>query len=365
MNIIYGASIVGKIVLQNCKKQGIKIDYFCDENKNKIGTFIDDIEVVHPSKFNNISHINYIIAIIDIKSIISTFLQLSLYSSLLVTNTYETCLNYLEDFQTTDIFVQNVIDMCRFTHKAFLELHRLLIPNIDLVITEKCSLKCKDCANLMQYYDQPQHINNNLLYKTIDRFCDLVDEIHEFRLIGGETFINKDHHIIAKKILSKSNINKLIVYTNGTINLQPPQLYVYQNPKVTISITNYGKLSKNLDTLLKALDTYRIKYYVQTFDNWFDCGKVVSHRNINVYNKCCGKDLLTILYDKLYKCPFLAHATNLHLIPKYNQDYLNIFETNSNELKKFITQHIPEGCCHCNGRIYGEPTIKPFIQITK
>ena len=28
---------------------------------------------------------------------------------------------------------------------------------MDVVITERCSLKCKDCANLMQYYEKPQN----------------------------------------------------------------------------------------------------------------------------------------------------------------------------------------------------------------
>ncbi len=28
----------------------------------------------------------------------------------------------------------------------------LNVKHLDLVLTEKCSLKCKDCSNLMQYY---------------------------------------------------------------------------------------------------------------------------------------------------------------------------------------------------------------------
>lgn len=31
----------------------------------------------------------------------------------------------------------------------------IALPSIDIVITEKCSLRCRDCANLIQYYESP------------------------------------------------------------------------------------------------------------------------------------------------------------------------------------------------------------------
>lgn len=355
MNIIYGASIVGKIVLQNCKSSGIVVDYFCDESPSKIGTFIDGIEVVHPSTINTVNT-HWIIAVIDIKSIVANTLQ---------NCDWETCLDYLNDYSSNDVFTDGVVSMCKFTQRMFQEKDKLLVSNVDLVITERCSLRCQDCANLMQYYDNPKDIDINVLYKTIDRFCDLVDEIEEFRIIGGETLINKNHHLILEKALSKQNINHVIVYTNGTINIPIDKIHYYQNPRVIVSITDYGKLSKNLTNLLQTLKTYNVKYYVQTFDDWFDCGKIVARKNINVFHRCCGKDLLTILYDKIFKCPFSAHGINLGLIPNYTNDYLDIFETTTENLKNFIKNTIPESCYHCNGRIYGDSKIEPFIQITK
>jgi sulfatase maturation enzyme AslB (radical SAM superfamily) len=260
--------------------------------------------------------------------------------------------------------MNGVVSMCRFTHRAFSESERLLVSNVDLVITEKCSLRCKDCSNLMQYYSKPQDININLLYDSIDRFCGLVDEIQEFRIIGGETLINKDHYLILAKALSKPNINYIVVYTNGTINLSAMKIPLYQDNRVIVSVTNYGPLSKNFSKLIKTLKNNNIKYHVKTFDTWFDCGRIIPYQDVNVYNLCCGKDLLTILYDKVFKCPFSAHGINLGLLPNYKQDYLNLFEVNKQELKDFIQKRVPASCHHCNGRIYGAETIEPSIQLT-
>ena len=42
--------------------------------------------------------------------------------------------------------------------------NKLIVKSIDVQITEKCSLKCKDCCNLMQYYERPQDSNLEILF---------------------------------------------------------------------------------------------------------------------------------------------------------------------------------------------------------
>ena len=42
------------------------------------------------------------------------------------------------------------------------------------MITEKCSMKCKDCSNLMQYYENPINSDLNLLLKSIDKVMNSV-----------------------------------------------------------------------------------------------------------------------------------------------------------------------------------------------
>ena len=36
---------------------------------------------------------------------------------------------------------------------------------------------------------------------------------------------------------------------------------------------------------------------------------------VDIFERCCGKNLFTIMYGKLYRCPFVANAERLHAIP--------------------------------------------------
>ena len=57
----------------------------------------------------------------------------------------------------------------------------LFIRSVDLILTEKCSLKCKDCANLMQYYEKPINIESEELIGDLHDICSIADEINEIR----------------------------------------------------------------------------------------------------------------------------------------------------------------------------------------
>ena len=67
--------------------------------------------------------------------------------------------------------------------------------SVDIVITEKCSMKCVDCSNLMQFFEKPINYKIEDMTEAIDLICSYAHEIYEFRVIGGEPFMNKDIHL--------------------------------------------------------------------------------------------------------------------------------------------------------------------------
>ena len=64
----------------------------------------------------------------------------------------------------------------------------LNIKNLDVQITERCSLKCSHCSNLMQFYEKPVNEDLDLLFSSLDRFMECVDKIYEFRVLGGDFY---------------------------------------------------------------------------------------------------------------------------------------------------------------------------------
>ena len=52
-----------------------------------------------------------------------------------------------------------------------------------MVISEKCSLKCKDCSNLMQYYLEPRNFSFDQVKNEFEELTKNIKHIFEIRLI--------------------------------------------------------------------------------------------------------------------------------------------------------------------------------------
>ena len=50
-------------------------------------------------------------------------------------------------------FIEYTLKAVEMCHKSFVNKDNKFLHSVDIVISEKCTLNCKDCANLMQYYD--------------------------------------------------------------------------------------------------------------------------------------------------------------------------------------------------------------------
>jgi len=228
----------------------------------------------------------------------------------------------------------------------------------------------------MQYYKNPIDCDTEEVIHMIDRFCELVDEINEFRVIGGEPFMNKKVHLIVKRLIDASNVKKIVIYTNGTIIPSEEQIEYFKNKKVLFVITDYGKLSRNLNKLTQKLLRNNISFYILE-PKWTDCARITRHyRNIEqqkeIFRNCCAKNTFTLSKGNLYRCPFSANAARLKAVPNFKNDYVNIFDKslNINEIKKKIKTYVLEKefletCDFCNGRVFGDPEITPAIQTNK
>ena len=67
----------------------------------------------------------------------------------------------------------------------------------------------------MQFYEKPVNEDLDLLFKSLDRFVECIDEIDEFRVLGGDPFMNKDMYKVVNKLVSYEKAGRVIVYTNG------------------------------------------------------------------------------------------------------------------------------------------------------
>jgi len=236
-----------------------------------------------------------------------------------------------------------------------------LIYSLDIVVTERCSLRCRSCSNLMQYYTSPKDCDVALLFSALDRLMMEVDSLYEFRVLGGESFIVKQLSYILKKLSRYENVHKIVVYTNATQMPKPDVIQALHHPKITTYITSYGALSRKFEALKNMLDEQQLPYQINVPESWQDCGKIeqqnYSENQLqSIYLSCCVNDTLTLLHGKLYRCPFSAHTENLGAIPKFSSDRLDLSSREIGEnfkirLREFCQNRTALATCnYCQGR---------------
>ncbi|MCR4689483.1 MAG: radical SAM protein [Saccharofermentans sp.] len=237
--------------------------------------------------------------------------------------------------------------------------------HLDLVITECCSLKCRDCSNLMQYYCKPENLKTEDVLSDLTKLLSAV-RVEELKILGGEPFVNQKGLLAVLEFLAGSEgnkVGKINIITNGTIIPGEDVLEaIKREPKAYITFSNYGKLSAKQDEFILICKDLGISYVVLDEDfYWLDFGRVSEYKESdefvqrqykNCYNR---KNCMTLYKGRLYVCPRQAHGTSLGLIPDTEGDFVALDKPEV-ELKKAVIglvnrQYPITACRYCiNGK---------------
>ena len=351
--VIYAAGLFGKLTLEAFREKNINVDYFCDSDSSKWNTKINGIKVISPTKLKDLDkNTNFFICSSLFESIISDlnnygFKNLYVASELLNNDFIENIIVNKIDVLSINGAINTNADEARtkiirqidfYNNMSLKDDHlksgKLHLKSIDIQITEKCSLKCKDCSNLMQYYAKAKDSDMDILFKSIDRFISSIDSLDEFRVLGGDPFMNKDLYKIVNKLVTYDKCKRVVVYTNARITPKGENLECLKNKKVMLDITNYGESSLAHEKVIQIAKKENILFSTIRTTEWTDSGRIMpysnkSEKNLkNLFSNCCNNDLISLLHGKLYRCPFSANGVNLKAIPEDESDEVNLIDDN-------------------------------------
>ena len=375
--VIFGTKKVGALTYRALNNVGVKVDYFCDDSEQaRSKKNIFNIPIISSKELQKLDpELNIFIGVWVIAQILPQLQKIKLKN-------IHNCVNL---FKNTDFSKLNTgmtfHDIRRRVdiYKAECDALQTTNPSsfnlkyVDITITEACSMKCESCSNLMQYYVQPRNSELSLLFKSIDKLMEITDSLYEFRVLGGEPFVNKQIGKVINKLLTYKTIQEIVVYTNATVIPKGENFECLKNDKIFIEITDYGSLSKRRDELIKLLEANNIRY-TSIVPTWSDSGTLkyqnaTEEQLTDKFKNCCMVDKTTILNGKLYRCPFSANAHNLNAIPPNKADVVDLNDDNKtiDEIKKEImllhgNKKYLEACKHCNGRDHLAPKIEAAIQ---
>ena len=374
--LIYGTAAGGEALLQMCQEKNINVLGFCDDKSVQIGLDFNGVEIVrfldYVSKYPETP---ILVGIRGIDAIAYKLKKLNVKQWYL-------CDELLRDVDYTKyeygsgkaygiMEVENTIDC----HRKYHQKNYFFINNLDLVITTKCSLKCRYCCNLMQYFEHPWNFTLAELTHNVRKLLTYVSELNEMRVIGGEPFVHPELAQIIEMLIGENKIKKISILSNGSIMPNEQQWKIFENDKVILTYSDYGPAkSRNLNAIKEIALKRGVNCYFKEKEDWADCSRIDDyHRDkdnlIRTLEECCAKHLYSMVGDTIYRCPFMGNAEALGAISvpheeKFNvNDYLRDIISGQEMIKHlFYEKDCFTGCNYCPGRPYETSLIPPAEQ---
>lgn len=238
--------------------------------------------------------------------------------------------------------------------------NKLYIPRIAVSVTNQCSLRCRDCNNLMPYCKEKYHIAIEEQIADLKRILSYVDGIVNVEVIGGEPFVYKELSTLLMYLCDESKIHFVEVTTNGTVMPKIEILDVLKNHKVCVLLSDYGKVNGE-----RARQTYRYlkqnKVVTRCLKNrvWILPGGIENREKNKFkmkyeYYHCSARKVCRTMYKgKLYVCGRAPILDELNLLSD-KSSFLDIRNMNikksegKKQIYNFFNNTYAESCNYCD-----------------
>ena len=245
-----------------------------------------------------------------------------------------------------------------------------LFPFIEMIITNKCNLRCRYCSNLIPHYATGAHETFDTVKKWIDLICKRATKVFRLKIHGGEPLLHPDLAQIIKYACGKDNIVDVRISTNGTLIPSQELLHEMRDKKFRLHISYYSaSCGIKLERLINILETARVNYFVMRGEPWQDLGENTSNNldkvELATMVQECNMHKCSSFYNgKLYVCSRASNSDRLGLVKATRNDYLD-FEKGfgMDEYHNFYEKIDFSACKMCRGAIKGKNEIPAGEQL--
>lgn len=305
MNIyVYGTGKIGSKIEERLAQYNLELTGYIDSYKT--GKFKDKPIV----KAGNLSADDYVII-----SVLNTSSIMDIYSTLRdcgIKNIYwyYDALCSWDENNRKDFFREQCHDLTNWG--------RLIMPHIELHISDKCNLNCKGCSHFSPLYDEINAVYEDKL-SDIRKIKALFDNIFRIDILGGEPLLN---HELSKYIIGLREElpdTFIQIYTNGLLlpGLDDSVMQLIHDNNIGVSISEYAPTHKMIDKITDRLNQFQIRYHIAEYDDKQVFNTPISTSPDSKYPKMCISDgCITVDNGRISRCPTLMY------ISKFNE-YFN------------------------------------------
>ncbi|MCI8981299.1 MAG: radical SAM protein [Hungatella sp.] len=271
----------------------------------------------------------------------------------------------------------------------YYSVNKVYFQDITILVTERCSLRCKKCAPMYPYLKNPRHRTLEQVKADLDQLFTHVDYVWDLIFTGGEPFIHPQFYDIIKYTINNymEKFGHIQIISNGTVvpKTEILEIMAGRRKDLYVSVSNYmpflksGCLKRKFSECIRSFNEYKVSYELNGSENWVDFGFA---DNIKTSKKIEDKQYLSRFFDDcnsscraFYKGHFIycvpAFYSDIAINDKEEMDYDNdnfYFPEGSAELLEWSLGFNNKGyldmCKLCNGYItINSNFIKPAEQL--
>jgi MoaA/NifB/PqqE/SkfB family radical SAM enzyme len=224
-------------------------------------------------------------------------------------------------------------------------------------VTQRCTLKCKYCAALMQYFTSPKNYDINQVCADIKRIFEFIDFVDRVTIIGGEPFLVKELDKVFNALAEyRSKMERLVVTTNGTLVPSNPVIESIRNVDGVVLFSDYGELAKKKQDFIVKLNKLGAKYEERIDQKWTNCKLLLENiNNADVAKQIlckCTSSCLHVANGRLFPCSFISGGYALKAFPIDESNSVDIYDNHlsKSRLEAFVYDTtLYEGCRYCSG----------------
>lgn len=260
------------------------------------------------------------------------------------------------------------------------------LMNLTVLITSKCSLKCKLCATYAPIHPSPCHYPYERIAKSVEHFFNSIDHVKLFTISGGEPLLHPQlPELIDFFSAYIDRIGVFEIITNGTIIPNDRLLQSLQfSDKVDIMVDDYGpELSTKVPQIVEVFNHYGIKHRVRKYygedahlGGWLDISDFsdkqrTEKENEELFARCMYtttfKNHIFIINGTAHMC--YINKQLLDFMPDTPSEYVDLMDDSLSapdikaQLTNLRNRKRLSVCANCNGFCVDAERFTPAEQI--
>ena len=242
------------------------------------------------------------------------------------------------------------------------------LGRIVVVLGTKCSLRCKECNNLIPYFNPQYDLSPGLIISALKKILCEISSIQICELIGGEPLLANNFRDVLCWVLEQDKVKHVEVTTNATILPGKNIFPLLCHKKIEVRISDYHmpeRQQKFIDVLTQTKNIRLTK-----LDNliWTSPGGIKKRgRSVDTlrryYDRCTSGYACTTLFgDKIFHCARAASLYTLGFMREH--DFLTIDEDfTEKKLYDFMMNDVCYACDYCDVVADATITVPPAEQM--